>query len=167
MKLYEISSELRAGINELQDMLEQGLIDQDTVDDSLVLSRDAFKEKTLAIAKYVKELESQALAMKEAEQRIADRRKSLESRTQSLLGYLEVNMRGTRTEKVEDAEVMIKFRKLPASLQLIDNEPIPELYLVRKEVVTPDKKGLLAALKKGAPLSCAVLVQGKTKLEIK
>ena len=156
MKMYEISAAINAIIN--------------SADDDGVLSDEAFaaleslemqkSEKACSIAKVIKTIEAEADAMRDAEKRIAERRKTKENEAERLKNYLSLYADG---EKYSDPEISIGWRK---SEQLIvdDGAQVPDEYI--KTVVSVDKVALKQAVKSGLSLD-GVRIAQKNNIAIK
>lgn len=115
MNLYNISEELlnfKFNIDE-----ETGEILNINDLDNLKM---AFNEKAENIIKYIKNLDSEAVALKKEEEMFAERRKAKEKKINSLKTYLSNIMIFNGTEKLEFTSGVASFRKSKAVS--IDNE---------------------------------------------
>jgi predicted nucleic acid-binding Zn-ribbon protein len=83
LKLYELSQNYVTQLLELADSL-----DQETFQDTLSSLEEAIEDKAENVAKLIKCLDSDCKAIKEEEQRLADRRKALENKISSIKEYL-------------------------------------------------------------------------------
>ena len=81
LKLYEISEELVT----LEDMLYDDTVDQETVQDTLEMSNMDFEDKADNYAKIIRTMDASIKALKDEEQRLSGRRKSLEERQKWIL----------------------------------------------------------------------------------
>lgn len=161
LKLYEITEQYRLALDALADMPEE--VRNDTLE-SLGLEDD-FKDKSLNVAGYFQNIDAEITALKEAEQRIATRRKAMESHSQSLKSYLLINMQRTGIMKIECPEFSISLAKCPASVEITDESLIPEQFFrIKKEI---SKSDIAAFLKEHGELDGARLVSGKMRLNIK
>ena len=77
MKLYELSAQF----NEFLSLAEQEEFDEQTISDTLESLTLEIEDKGRNVAAYTQNLEASINAMKEAERRMADRRKSLKRRS--------------------------------------------------------------------------------------
>lgn len=139
----EISEEGMAAIEQLQ-------MDQQT--------------KRENIACWVKNLRSDAEAIKAEAKTMADRAKSCEHKADSLTRYLAADLNG---EKFQTAKVAVSWRKSVAVE--VDEAEIPELpeqYIRRKTVIEPDKTAIKDALKAGEIIEGCRLVE-KQNISIK
>ena len=79
MKLYELAEEYRDFESKLDlflEMIERGEMDEQTFDDTLALIETSLEDKLDAVACTVKNMESEAEAMRAEELRLAKRRKA-------------------------------------------------------------------------------------------
>lgn len=136
MKLYEIDN----AIMDCVDMETGEIIDVERLS-TLQMERD---QKIEGIGCWIKNLLSDAKALKEEKDNLAARQKSAENKAASLKAYLSSYLNG---EKFKTAKVAISYRKSD-SLDIAEGAAIPEKYLKYSEP-TPDKIGLKAALKAG------------------
>lgn len=148
MKLYELSADFIRAMEELNAMAEKGEISQDIADDTLEGLAMEWDDKVLATAKYKLSLEAEAAALKEAEKRMADRRKVIETKVESLGNYL-LGQVVAVGRCPADAEVKISLRK-SESVVIDDESAIPiELKRHIPESWQPDKAAIKERLKAG------------------
>lgn len=136
MKLYEIDN----AIMDCVDMETGEIIDIERLS-ALQMERD---QKIEGIGCWIKDLLSDAKALKEEKDNLAARQKSAENKAASLKAYLSSYLDG---EKFKTAKVAISYRKSD-SVDISEGAVIPEKYLKYSDP-TPDKIGLKAALKAG------------------
>lgn len=81
-----------------------------------------------------------------------------------LRGYLLDNMQRMQIERIDCPMFSISIRKNPPSVDIYDPLSLPAQYMVTPEpkppVAAPDKKAIAAAIKAGAEIPGAKLVQG-------
>ena len=162
MKLYEIIEQLEGCIK-----LEDGtavdgntgeLIDIEAIE-ALELERDVKIEN---IALWIKNLLSDAAQIKIEMDNLNKRKKALESKAESLEGYLTSVLSG---QKFDTARVAISFRASEA-VQVFDESKVPSEYLKTKIETSVDKNALKKALKDGLELEGVQLVS-KQNIQIK
>ena len=144
--LYDINEQLLACVD-----TETGEIEDWSAFEALQLARD---EKIENIALYHKNLLAEAAALKAEEKSFAERRKRAENKAESLKKYLASSLNGS---KFSTTMVDINWRK-STSVEVINQEAIPEAYLRTVTTVTPDKTGIAKALKAGETIEGAPLV---------
>ena len=145
MKLYEIDN----AIMDCVDMETGEIIDIERLS-SLQMERD---QKIEGIGCWIKNLLSDAKALKEEKDNLAARQKVAENKAASLKEFLSKYLDG---EKFKTAKVAISYRKSD-SVDIAEGAVIPEEYL-KYSKPTPDKIGLKAALKSGEKIQGISLV---------
>lgn len=136
MKLYEIDN----AIMDCVDMETGEIIDVERLS-ALQMERD---QKIEGIGCWIKNLLSDAKALKEEKDNLAARQKVAENKAASLKEFLSKYLDG---EKFKTAKVSISYRKSD-SVDISANATVPEEFLKYAEP-TLDKIGLKAALKAG------------------
>ena len=139
MNLYDIEYEITNCVDS-----ETGEIIDEKRLDALQMER---REKIENILLWIKNLKSEAGAIREEEKKLADRRQSDEKKAESLTQYVQNVLNG---EKFKTSRVVVSYRKAEAvivdDLQLMQ-ETCDE-YLKYKDP-EPDKAKIKAALKDG------------------
>ncbi len=148
MNLYEIDNEIMNCV----DMETGEIIDAEKLD-NLQMDKE---QKIENIALWIKNLVSDAEALKAEKQAFADRQRAAENKATSLKKYLANYLAG---EKYKSAKVSVSFRKSEA-VNILDMSKIPEQYLKVAEP-TADKTGIKNALKAGEIIAGAELVENQ------
>ena len=104
-----------------------------------------YEEKIENIALWIKTLNADAEAYKNEKNAFAEREKKARSKAESLKQYLTDTLNG---RKFTTLSVDINWRK-STSVEVINQEAIPEAYLRTVTTVTPDKTEIAKALKTG------------------
>ena len=154
MKLYELAENY---LN-LQELLENEEIDQEMITKALDEVGGELEDKAENIAKLIKTLEVDINGYKAEEKRLADKRKSLENRVKSLKEYLDSAMKLTGKKKFKGQLFSFNIQKNTPSVNILDDELIPEKYFIEQDPVL-DKKSLLADLKNGEEIPGAEIKQ--------
>ena len=149
MKLFEIDE----AILNCVDMETGEIIDSEQLD-ALKMERE---QKIENIACWIKNLTSDAEALKAQKQAFADRQKVAENKAASLKKYLSNYLDG---QKFSTDKVAISFRKT-SSVDVVDIAKIPEQYLKYAEP-TADKMAIKAAIKAGEVVPGAEIVEDKS-----
>lgn len=152
--LYTINQEILNCVD-----LETGEITDFDKFEALQMERN---EKLENIALWVKNLLSEAEALKAEEKAFAERRKAAENKAESLKRYLDSALKG---QKFNTTKVAISYRK-STSVDVQDVEKLPEAYRKTVTTVSADKTAISAALKAGELVDGATLVE-KNNLSIK
>lgn len=143
--LYEINGEYLSAI-------ENGfIVDAETGeiwldDEALEKAEGEFKEKADNIACYIKDLEAFGVALDTEKKNIDRKIKQNKAKVESLKNYLSNSMRLREIDKVETARCKLSFRK-STSVNVLDENLIPDNYFTIETVKKLDKKTLLADLK--------------------
>lgn len=162
--LYELSNEYLA----IQNKLIEADYDEQTIADTLEGMSGELEVKAQNVAFFIRNLESTADQIKQAEKQMADRRKALENKAATIKEYLKINMQKTGINKIECPYFAITLKKNPPAVNIFNESIIPDEYLVQAPPPPPsiDKKAIAEALKSGAQVAGAELTQGE-RVEIK
>lgn len=163
MKLYELTKDY----SEFLAVASNEEFDEQTIADTLEGIKGEIEEKGRNVAAYAQNLEADALAMKEAENRIAARRKAIERRIEWMKDYLRTNMEKCGITKIECPEFSVTLGKPSDVCEILDESLLPEDYVVTKVTKAPDKKLILKAIKDGFEVNGARIGKGKSRLLIK
>ena len=161
MKLYELSEQY----NEFTKLAEQDEWDEQTIADTLESLTGEIQDKGRNVAAYAQNIEADINAMKDAEKRIADRRKALERKAEWMRDYLRHNMEACGISKIECPEFKITLGKPSQVCVVFDENALSDEYV--KVTKTPDKKAIAAAIKNGKDVEGAKLEDGKPRLTLK
>lgn len=161
--LFLLAAEHRA----LSDKLHDLDLDDQTIADTLEGESGDLIEKGKNVAAVFRNLESDAKQIKEAEQQLAERRKAIEKRAESLRNYLKTNMEIAGIQKIECPWFVVSIAQNPESVTVDDESAIPRDYF--KEIPATfqlDKALVKQAIKDGFDVPGARLTRG-TSLRIK
>jgi hypothetical protein len=128
-------------------------LDEETFRDTLEAIGEALEDKLQNMVYVMRLIESDIELVKAEEQRLAASRKTMENKIQSLKNMMidAVKVVDSETNKVQfKGNPLIKsvYIQKTKSVDIYDEELIPEDYKNEKVVVSVDKKKLLAELKK-------------------
>lgn len=157
MKLYEIDAAIRDFELEIDPETGEVLNAQDL--DDLKVARE---DKIESVGLWVKELEAEKEAVKNEKNRFTEREKVLGNKIESLKGYLSYALNG---EKFSTPRIVMSYRK-SESVNITNENAIEDKYCNISVVRKPDKTAIKDALKKGAEIVGAELVE-KHNLQIK
>lgn len=161
MSLFDITNDYLSVLNNFDE--ETGEIDLSGLDNIDA----AFDDKAVAVASFIKNLESQSSAIKEAMDNMASRRKTLDNKVSRLSDYLLSSMQAVgKTEISTSPYFKIKVKNNPAKVEIKDENLLPALYVKSEIVRKVDKAALKKALSEGIICSGAELVKG-VRLDIK
>lgn len=164
LNLYEISSNYLQALDFLTD--PELDLPIEAINDTLEGLSGELEDKAVNVAKFLRNMESTAKAIKEAETEMAKRRKALESRVKWLRAYLKINMEACGISKIECPFFKLAVQKNPDAVNITDENAIPEQF--KEQVITwkISKTAIKDAIKAGAPVPGAELTAG-TRLVIK
>lgn len=154
MKLYELTNDFK----QVQALIEDG---GEGLEDTLEAVNLAIEDKLENIAKVIKNLEGEANAFKEEEQRLADRRRSIENNVKKLKQYAENTMIVTGNKKIKAGLFTFAIQKNLPSVVINNKRLIPSQFFVP---VDPrlDKNKIKEDLKNGESIPGVELKQGES-----
>lgn len=149
MNLFEINEEIMKCVDgETGEIIDVEKLEQLQMEET---------SKIENIACWIKNLLSDAEALKAQKQTFADRQKAAENKAESLKKYLTNYLAG---QKFSTDKVAISFRKT-SSVNVTDISALPEQYLKFADP-TPDKTAIKSAIKEGAVIKGAEIVEGQS-----
>ena len=164
MTLYELTSEYM----ELLAMLEDPDVDEDLINDTLEGIDGELEVKADGYARVMRQMDADAKAIKAEEERLANRRKSLENRSAALKGRLQQMMEITGKVKFKTELFSFGIQKNPAAVVMDEQyiENIPECYLIIQEPKI-DKQKIKEDLKAGLDLEGIAHLEQTESLRIR
>jgi hypothetical protein len=164
LALYQISDAYLADVRKLEELD----LDEQTFLDTLESLSGDLEAKATATAMFVKNLEANAEAIKQAEKAMAERRRTQESKADRIRQYLLENMLKTGISKIDCPYFVMSVRKNPPAVDVLMADQIPDEYFDIPEPLPPvlNKKRLAEDLKAGVVIEGARLTQGNS-LQIK
>lgn len=129
MTLYELTSEYLQLLN----MLEDPDTDEQTILDTLEGVGGELEEKADGYARVMRQMDADAAAIKAEEERLYNRRKSLENRSAWLKSRLQNVMEITGKRKFKTELFSFGIQKNPARVVIDDPSRIYEDYLIEQE----------------------------------
>ena len=162
--LYQLTNEFQL----LATKLNESDYDEQTIADTLEGASGDIETKATNVAMFIRNLESSAEAIKQAEKEMADRRKAIEKKAESIRQYLKDNMQRCGITKIDSPYFALTLKKNPPSVIIDDAGAIAgELYVYPDAPAPyPDKKAIAELLKAGKVVNGAHLEQAE-RLEIK
>lgn len=160
--LYQLADDYLAAFDQLTEMD----MPPEVVQDTLESMRGDIQVKATNVAMFVRNLETMAASIREAEKQMASRRKSIEARAKQIEDYLLFNMQRTEISRIESPYFAI-IRKLNPP-KVILHGAVPEQFLRYPEPPPPeaDKKAIAEYIKAGNNPDWAELKQDE-RIEIK
>lgn len=163
MSLYDINRNYA----DLFDKFDDGEISTEELKEKGEFLAKELKEKSKGIIGFQKNVELTISAYKEEEERLKERRKSLENKLEKFKQYVMNNMKEMGIEKIETPLGILSISKNPVSVEITDEKMIPEEYLIIEQVKKPNKKAIKEALQSNIDVQGVRLVSDKTSLRIK
>ena len=157
MTLYELTSEYL----DLLAMLEDPDVDEDLINDTLEGIDGELEAKADGYARVMRQMDADAKAIKAEEERLANRRKSLENRSAALKSRLQQMMELTGKTKFKTALYSFNIAKNPASVVIDDESKIPAEYWIAQDPKL-NKSALKEMLSTGEICEYAHLEQGQS-----
>ena len=142
MKLYELTRD----IEEINSLIESGDIEASDAIDTLDGMKLAVKEKGINITALVLNEEASISALKEAEEKIAHRRKQKQKKIEWLKSYLLDGMEANGISKIECPDFVVSLAKCPPKVELIEDaqkllvDKWGDRFVRTKVVVSVDKQ---------------------------
>ena len=105
-----------------------------------------FADKAENIAKFIRNLESEADAIRAEEVRLANKRQSLTKKADNLTAYIEAMLVMTGQRNLKAGIFDIKFQRNPPSITILDESKLPSKYftvpapVVSKQAIKDDIK---------------------------
>lgn len=153
MNLYELS----ASYQQIQQMIEDGT---EGLEDTIESLNDAIENKAVGYAKVIRNIEAQSKAIKEEEERLYKRRKSLDSNVKKMKESLEDAMRFNDKKRIKTDLFSFNIQKNPPSARITNEELLPKRFYVEQEPKL-DKQSLVKELRE-SEVPGAELAQGES-----
>jgi len=153
--------ELTGNILKLQELLENGEIDEQTFKDTMESMEFEIEEKADGYAKIIKNITSDIEGYKTEEKRLANKRTVLQNRVITLKTDLENSMVVLDKKKFKTQLFSFGIQKNAPSLDIKFEGFIPETYFVDQEPKL-DKKTLLKDIKGGAKIEGVGIKQSES-----
>ncbi len=145
--------ELKADIQTLWNLMDEGEIDDETLIDAMQNSQEELSLKLEGYCKFIKNLEAEVKAFKEEEQRLAARRKTRENTIERAKAAMKMAMETAGEKNIPCGIFTVSLQKNPEKVILdeLDIRNMPTEYLKYKEPEV-DKTKLKEDLKAGKNL---------------
>jgi ethanolamine utilization cobalamin adenosyltransferase len=156
--LYEIAAEYRADLEKLAEMD----LDEQAFADTLESLGGELQVKAQNTIAYTQHLEALSASIKEAEQRMAQRRKVIEKKVERIKDYVKEVMQANGIQRIECPHFVLSIAKNPPSVLIEDERQIPQDYFTSPPPPPPqiDKTLIKKAIQDGFDVPGAKLTQG-------
>ena len=162
--LYLISQELATIHQEIEDA-------QGDLSEALEARLDAvslnLKEKTENIVRWTLTIDSKTESIDKEIYRLQHRKEMAEKLNKRLQNYVKSCMERAEIKKLDYPLFTVVIQKNPPSVDIINEESIPNGYKTIKTTISVEKKRLLDDLKAGQSVEGCQLITDKTHLRIK
>ena len=160
MRLHEITG----AMIQLEKLADNPEIDEQQLISAFDEAEGELQLKAKNIVMLMQNLEATSSAIKDAELRMADRRRVIENRIKSIKEYVLKCMHAANITKIEHPEFKLSLRNSPPRIVIDDEKLIPIAYLRQPEPPppAPDKKAILADIKQGVIVDGCHVEQGQT-----
>lgn len=154
MKLYEYTQDYLRVL----EMAEE--LDPEVLIDTLQAIQEGLEKKAENIAKLVRNFEADCKVIKEEEDRLSSKRKTLENQIGYLKTYLQQQLEAVELEKVKTPLFSISIQTNPPGVHVTDENAIPGQFWIQSQPKL-DKKGILESLKAGEQVSGCEIKRSK------
>ena len=167
MKLFDLAPAYEQAIAIIAQMEEDGCSADELAEAMKMVDQieGDLNTKCLNIASWVRNLEAEAKAIKEAQDAMDKRRKSAIAKADRLRNYLFHGLKLAGVNKLTFPHFVISVKQCPESVKIAPGALIPDEYLRHPEP-EPNKVALKDALKNGAVIP-GICLERDEKLEIK
>ncbi|MGY6217338.1 siphovirus Gp157 family protein [Methylolobus aquaticus] len=164
LALYELSETYRRALEAFTDPDVD--LPAEAVADTLEGLEGALQDKAVNVAKFMRNLEAFAEAVKAAEENMARRRKAIENRARWIKDYLKTNMEACGIQKIESPWFVLAIQKNPAAVEILNEAAVPDEFNEAVITVKLDKAGIKQAIEAGREVPGAALSRG-TRLVVR
>ncbi len=162
--LYDLTSDLAIINNDIADAGGELTAELESLLDAAGL---AVKDKIQSIGKWTLNLNSKVEAIDKEIERLQHNKKMAENLNTRLKDYVKMCMTRAEIGKLEFTTFTVAIQKNPPSVEIVNEEAVPNAYKTIKQVVSVDKRGILDDLKAGKKIEGCNLISNKTHLKIK
>lgn len=129
--LYELTADLL----KLQELLEEGELDAETLADAMSYTKEELAYKLEGYCKVISNIENSIAGLKAEEERMASRRKAMENNIKNMKARMLDAMIATDTKKVEGELFTVSTRRNTPAVVMDVNyiEDVPERYLIPQD----------------------------------
>lgn len=164
LTLYQLAEQYRG----LESLAESEDIPPEVLRDTLDALGGELRDKAIAVAHFIRNLESAADGIDHAAEAMLTRAARLRDRADSVRAYLLFHMQATNLQRIDSEYFTLSVRTNPPSVAVDDENAVPAEYKTTPPAppARVDRLRIAAALKAGESVSGCRLVS-KQRLEIK
>ena len=152
--IYELTNDFL----QVQEMMESGDYDMETLQNTLDCIDYEIEEKAEGYACIMKNIQSDIEGLKAEIDRLTQKKKTMENKVEYLKKSLEEGMKLTGKTKFKTDRFSFNIQKNPPSVKVLDMEKVPKEYMI-PQPDKPDNKKIMLELKAGAEFDWAKLEQ--------
>lgn len=160
-KLFEIAERYR-NLEELADLVNSGELEEEILVGALTEVEGELGDKLSNITKLIKEMNTDILGIDTEIERLTSRKKRTKNSIERLEEYMFNCMKVAGLKKTSDGLNTWSIAKKPKSVKILNEDKIPEEFMVHKVTTSVNKKALKAALENGEVIEGAEISQGET-----
>lgn len=157
-RLYELTEMYQ----NIWDLVGDDEVDLDSLEKALSSIEDNIEAKAENTAKLIKGIEGDISILKEEENRLAKKRRTLENKQKNIKKYLEMQFKVMEINKIKTPLFTVSLQKNPPSIEIINEDLIPEQFKNAVTTISVAKKDLLEAIKDGQTIEGAKIKQGES-----
>jgi hypothetical protein len=144
LSLYKIDEQYKQAFQELEAIED---LDPQIIEDSLAEMKADLDSKCLAVAAFIKNMDAEAKAVKDAEDSLKARRTALGNKAKRMREYLAAHLPG----KLSDAQSTITPLKGRESIKVLDESMLPDIcFKIERKTVAAEVKKAFDELPEGA-----------------
>lgn len=136
----------------IMELVDNPDIPEEVLVEALDAIDEEFEAKCDNIVKFMRILDGDCKTIKEEEVRLSKRRKTLENKINRMKQYIEDNMKLTGKTKFKTPFNSFNISANPKSVEIINEDLIPDTYKIKETVCKIDKKAILADIKNGCTI---------------
>lgn len=152
---------------ELLELARNEDLPPDAIRDTIEAIQGTIEEKAKSLADWSLDMDGDIEKIDAAIDRLAQRKKHIQARKESLIEYIKSNMEASGIKKISCPLFTITYVEGPDVVEIIEEAEIPDDYVNVKTTIIPDKNLIKKALKDGYEVAGARLGKGKSSLRIK
>ena len=157
--LYELTDNYR----NIQDLLGDESMDQQTLTSALALIEGDIQSKAQNIAVILQSMDANISILDAEIKRLMERKKAIEKGNEWLKNYLKEQLEKIGQKKLKTPMFTLSIQNNPPAVQITDEKAIPAKFLtIIPQKTVPDKKRIAESLKAGEKIPGAILTQGKS-----
>lgn len=129
------------------ELLENPDVPVEVVEDSLQHMEGELNEKIENIIAFIRSLEGDVAVIDNEITRLQNRKKGINNKVNALKQYIEDCLRLINLKKVKTSLNTVSIQLNPPSVEILDEDKIPEEFKIKETTVKIDKKAILKLLK--------------------